>query len=111
MTLVLLVLFGMLAAFFAMQNTTPASINIVSYTLKDIPMYLIVLGSLLIGLLSSLIIGLVNSIGSSFMIHGKDVKIKEGKKTVADLTKQIHQLELENTKLKEHTVMTDEKSL
>ncbi len=111
MTLILLVLFGMLAAFFATQNTTHASINIASYTLKDVPMYLIVLGSLLVGLLLSSVISLINSISSSFTLHGKDVKIKEGKKTVIDLTKIIHQLELENTKLQEHTSITDEKSL
>lgn len=110
-TLILLVLFGILAAFFATQNTTHASVTIASYTLADIPMYLIVLGSLLIGLLLSSIISLVNSISSSFTLHGKDVKIKETKKTVVELTKQIHQLELENAKLKEHTTFDDEKSL
>jgi len=123
-TLILVVLSGILAALFATQNTDPVSIIVASYTLNDIPMYLIVLGSLLLGLLLSSIISLVNSISSSFTLislvnsisssftlHGKDAKIKETKKTLVELTKQIHQLELENARLKEHTTFTDEKSL
>ena len=110
-TLILLVLFGILVALFATQNTAPASIVVASYMLKDVPMYLIVLGSLLVGLLVSSIISMVNSISSSFTLHGKNAKIKETKKTLVELTKQIHQLELENARLKEHTSVTDEKSL
>lgn len=110
-TLILLVMFGIGAAYFATQNTAHASINLASYNLTNIPMYLIVLGSLLIGLLLSSIINIANSISSSFMLHGKDVKIKQTKKVVVDLTKYIHQLELENAKLKEHKTVAEEKSL
>jgi len=108
-TLILLVLFGIIAGIFAAQNTGHASIIVASYPLKDIPMYLIVLGSLLMGLLLSSVMSLVSYIKSSFMLHGKDVKIRETKRTVGDLTKQIHQLELENAKLKEHSTILHEK--
>ena len=113
LTLITLVLFGTLAAFFATQNTNPGSLMFGTYALKNIPMYLIVLGSVLFGLLLSSLISLVNSISSSLTIHGKDVKIKETKKTVTDLTKRIHQLELENERLKakDEDAVTDDKSL
>ncbi len=51
--LISLVLVGILSALFATQNIAHASITIASYTLKDIPMYLIVLASLLLGLFLS----------------------------------------------------------
>ncbi len=101
--LILLVLFGMLAAVFATQNPTTASIILLGYSISDVPMYLIVSGSLLLGLLSSSILSIVSSVTNSFKLHGKDVKIKETKRTVADLVKINRELELEIVKLKERT--------
>ena len=114
LTLITLVLFGILAAFFATQNTALVTITLASYIFRDIPLYLIVLASLLLGLVLSSLLGLVNSIASSFTIHGKDVKIKESKQTVATLTKRVHQLELENERLKtkeEGNALVEKKSL
>ncbi len=99
-TLILLVIFGIFAAFFATQNTTNVSITLLGYSLREVPMYLIVLGSLLIGLLLSSVISVVNSISTSFRLHGKDVKIKQTKKTVTDLVKRNRELELEVANLK-----------
>ncbi len=100
-TLILLVLFGIIAAVFATQNSTVVPITVLGYSIRQIPLYLVVFGSLLIGFLLSFVISIVNSIFTSFKLHGKDVKIKETKKTVVDLTKRNHELELEITKLKE----------
>ena len=101
--LILLVLFGMLAAIFATQNPANISIILLGYSIKDVPMYLIVSGSLLIGLLLSSVLSIAGSITSTFKLHGKDVKIKESKMTVADLAKRNRELELEIVKLKERT--------
>ena len=113
LTLIILVLFGILTAFFATQNTALVTITLASYTFKGIPLYLIVLASLLLGLVLSSLLSLANSIVSSFTIRGKDVKIKETKQTVTELTKRIHQLELENEhlKTKEEDAQIDKKSL
>ncbi len=111
-TLVMLVLTSIIAAFFATQNTALVSLTLGKYHLVGVPMYLIVLGSLLIGLLVSAIINWVNTLAASLEIHGKDSKIRESKKTVAELMKQVHQLELENTEYKTLLKkMPDEKSL
>lgn len=99
-TLILLVLVGILAALFAGQNTTSVSVTLANHTLKGIPLYLIVLGSLLMGLLISSVISLFNSIASSWTIRGKNKKIVESKRTVSELSKHVRQLELENDKLK-----------
>ncbi len=97
--LILLIVFGIIAALFAVQNTTDVVVTVLGYTFTDIPLYLVMLGSLLLGLLVSSLINLSNIISSSLTIHGKDAKIKQSKGTVADLEKRIHQLELENAKL------------
>jgi uncharacterized integral membrane protein len=94
------VLFGILSAFFATQNASYVTIALASYTFKNVPLYLVVLISLLLGLLLSSLISVVNALSSSLTIHGKNVKIKETKQTLADVTKHIHQLELENERLK-----------
>lgn len=109
--LIILVLFGILASVFAIQNSTSVSITLLGYPLREVPMYFIVSGSLLIGLLLSSIVSFVNSIFTSFKMHGKDIKIKETKKTVEDLAKRNRELELEVTKLREHTRTLEEKNL
>jgi hypothetical protein len=41
-------------------------------------------------------------------MHGKDNKIKKSNNEIADLTKRIHQLELENEKLKRNSSEPDD---
>lgn len=111
--LLILIISGIGAALFATQNTQGVSITLAGYTFTDLPMYLIVLGTLLIGIVISWIISLAGSISSLLTIHGKESAIKETKKELTDLTKRIHELELENTKLLVETGKSsvDEESL
>ncbi len=73
------------------------------YIFSDIPLFYIIVGSLLIGLSLSYFTALVRSISTGFTIRGKDKKIKQTKNEIVDLTKRIHQLELENEKLKNNS--------
>ncbi len=110
--LIVLVVFGIGVAFFATQNTQTISITLGSYHLSGVPLYLIVLVSLLLGFVVSWIISLVDVISSAFKIHGKESTIKDANKQISDLTKNVHQLELENERLKaESGHPSDEKSL
>lgn len=112
LTLIIILLFGTGVAFFATQNVQQVSVTFANYQLTDIPMYAVVLVSLLTGFFISWIISLAGSISSTLTIHGKNTKIKKSKKDIADLIKQNHQLELENNKLKtELDRAADEKSL
>ena len=55
---------------------------------------------------------LFNDIGTSLTLSGKENKIKDYKKENVELAKRIHQLELENTRLKAETnTADDDKSL
>lgn len=93
------VLFSALVAYFATQNTGIISLQFASHAWTGIPIYIIVLTSLLAGLLFAWIFHLLNAISSSFAIRGKNKAIKEGKNENLELTKKVHQLEIENTKL------------
>ncbi len=83
------------------------------YPVLDLPLYMIVIGSLLLGVCIAWIISFVGSVSSSFKIRGKESALKDAKRTIAELTKRVHQLELQNVELKTKTgdVEEDETSL
>ena len=110
--LIILVIFGIGVAFFATQNTQAISITVANYPLTGIPLYLIVLGSLLLGFLVSWILSFFDVISSALKIHRKESTIKDANKQISELTKRVHQLELENERLKaESGHPRDDKSL
>jgi hypothetical protein len=74
---------------------------------SDIPLFYIIIGSLLIGLGLSYLYALIRSISTGFTMRKKDKKIKETKSEIVDLTKRIHQLELENERLKNNTTVIE----
>jgi putative membrane protein len=98
--LIILIVFGIGIGLFSTQNTQSASITFANYTFRNIPMYLIILGAILSGIFVSWIISLFGFVSSFFTLHGKESKIKESKKEIANLTKRLHELELENERLK-----------
>ena len=112
LALIILVVFGVGIAFFATQNTQTISITLATYHLSGIPLYLIVLGSLLLGFVVSWILNFFDVISSALKIHGKESTIKNANKQISELTKRVHQLELENERLKaESGHPSDDKSL
>jgi cell shape-determining protein MreC len=78
----------------------PVSVNLGMYVFKDIPLFYVIVGSLLIGLILSYILYLLHTISISFKLRSKNKEIKKDKDEVLELTKRVHQLELENEKLK-----------
>ncbi len=77
------------------------------YLFSGIPLFYIIIGSLLIGLSLSYLFALIRSISTGFTIRRKDNKIKQTKSEIVDLTKQIHQLELENERLKNNSTVIE----
>jgi uncharacterized integral membrane protein len=92
-------LFSAVVAYFALQNTTPITLHLASYELPNIPVYLAMLGSLVLGLLFAWMVHLLKAISSSSAMRGKNKELKEEKKENLELIKQMHQLELKNSKL------------
>lgn len=110
---ILAIIAGLGIGYFATLNTFLISLNFGFYQIANVPAYIVVVGGILVGLLLAWIFSLISKFSSGMKLHGKESKIKEDEKTIAELTKENHHLELENTRLKEKTgeETTDGKSL
>lgn len=93
------IIFATAVAYFATQNTSTITIHFIQYSWSGIPIYLLVLFSLLFGFLFAWLLHLMNALSVTFLLRGKEDALKKAKDKNLELTKQIHQLELENTKL------------
>ncbi len=99
-TLILVVIFGLAFASFATQNVGTINIRIGPYDFFGVPVYLIAFGSMLVGLILAWIINTVESIGSAVTIHDRESKLSNVADRNNRLEDRIHELEVENAKLK-----------
>jgi len=93
------VIFGLAIGYFATQNTTPVTIRVAQYAWEDVPLYLVAVGSLLIGLFIAWILYIARTVSSTVTIYGKDHQVKKAKQTAAVLEDRVHELETENARL------------
>lgn len=91
-------------AYLAQNNLMLVSLNVGPYVYSDIPLFYIIVGSMLIGLCLAYFIYVINSIFVAMKLHKRDSKIKESSTEILELTKRVHQLELENEKLKNNSL-------
>lgn len=98
--LILAVILALGMTFFASQNPSQVNIVIANMSWESVPLYLVVLVSLLLGLMIAWIFGIVSSISTSLTIFGKDIKLKKTKMTVDQLNSKVKSLETENSNLK-----------
>jgi uncharacterized membrane protein len=105
--LILFLIVGSVMVYLAQNNLMLVTLHLGKYVFSGIPLFYIIIGSLLTGLVLAYLVYLVNSIFTAFTMHGKDNKIKQTKNEVVDLTKQIHQLELENERLKNNSTVIE----
>ena len=105
--LILLLVAGAIMVYLAQNNLMLVPLHLGGYVFSDIPLFYIIIGSLLTGLGLAYLIYLVNSIFTAFSMHKKDTAIKQGKSEIIELTKQIHKLELENERLKNNSAVTE----
>ncbi len=100
-SLLLLVIFGLGMASFATQNTGVAHIVIANFLVPGVPLYVIVIGSMLLGIFISWLMSIIDTISSTLSIRDKDAKLKEAFKTIDALKKENDNLSNENTRLQE----------
>lgn len=98
LAVLLTIIFAIAVAYFATQNTAAIIINILGYS-SVVPVYLVVLLSLLVGFIFAWILHLMNAFASLFALRGKDNAIKKEKKVNTELTNKVHDLEIEKTRL------------
>ena len=90
---------GSLLVFISKYNFQPVSVNLGFIVFSGIPLFYIIVGSLVIGLVLSYLVSVIQSISTSFVLYGKNNEIKKNKGEVLELTKRVHQLEIKNEKL------------
>lgn len=97
--LITVVLFGIVFAYFATQNTSLVDVSVLN-SVFTLPLYALALVSLLAGLLISAIISMIDGLSSSLALHQKDNSLKQKQQTVSEMSDKIRELELENARLK-----------
>ncbi len=94
------VIFGIAIGYFATQNTTPVTIHVGEYAFADIPLYLVMVGSLFVGVVVSAVLYLAKTVSSRATIYGKDYAARRARRMAADLEQRVHELEAENVHLR-----------
>lgn len=98
--LILFVTFGLLFAIFATNNTSLVTITFGQFISYSMPLYIALLITFVFGLLLSSIFYFLKSVTTRFTFRKFKMERKETKDEIAELTKRIHKLELENEELK-----------
>jgi hypothetical protein len=111
--LVLFLTFGLFFGYFATLNTSLVSIHFGATAIRNIPIYQLVLASFGAGILFTALFYFFKSIPGKFFLGRKQKELSDARKENVDLTKHIHELELEITKLqaKNGESETDEESI
>jgi uncharacterized integral membrane protein len=100
LVILLSVVFGLAIGYFSTQNATPVTLQFGDFTLLDVPLYLVTIGSLLLGLLIAWIFYFARTVSTSVTIFGKDYAMRKSHRTVTEMDQKLHELEAENARLK-----------
>jgi uncharacterized membrane protein (DUF106 family) len=99
LVLILSLIVGSMLVYISKFNFQPVSINLGFTVFSGIPLFYVIVGSVLVGLILSYLAYIILEISTSFRLRGKDHEIKITKEEVLELTKRVHQLEIKNEKL------------
>ena len=106
--LILLLVVGSFLVYISKFNFAPVTVNLGSYVLSNIPLFYVIVGSVVFGLLVSYLVHLISSVSTYFAMRGKNNQLKKEKEYVLELTKRVHQLEIENEKIKHEPEVTND---
>lgn len=116
MLLIVAVLFGIGFTYLATQNAALVTLQLASYTLPQVPLYLVILGTFLLALFLAWFLASIGWVSSFLTIRSKEGKIRETERmvdskdeTIAALRDKIKELSLENAQLRgDKKVVRDE---
>ena len=100
LNIIFLLIAGSGLMYISKYNLGLVSVNMGFYTIADVPLFFVIVASLLVGFILSYIAQLIINISTYIEIKSKSKEIKTGQEEILDLTKTVHQLELANEKLK-----------
>lgn len=98
-------------SFFATQNTGTVHLFFGNYLIQGVPLYIVVIGSLLLGIFISWLISLIDTFSSKLAIHGKVSEINEAHKTINKLQQENRNLEIDNARLLSNTQSTENQTV
>ncbi len=100
--LMLTIIIGVGIAFFSRYNTSGITLTVGDDTYFNIPLYVVTVGTYMLGILLAWVIEVPQAIGTAFQIMGLGHTIKSGNNTILALQNKIKKLEIENIKLTQH---------
>lgn len=98
---ILTIVIGLGIAFFSRYNSAGITLTIGDYTYFNIPLFVLTVGTYLLGLFLAWIIEIPQAIMTSLHIMGLGHKISSGNNTILQLQDKIKRLGIENIKLQE----------
>lgn len=98
--LLLFIAFGLFFSYFATLNTLLVSVSFGSLSYEKIPLYVLIISSFAIGVVFASIFCFIKFIGVRLSVRKSEKELADSKQSSAEYLKKIHQLELENVKLK-----------
>ena len=102
--LIVVLVFSLVVGYFATQNTVSVALKMGPSTLPSVPVFVIVLLSMLFGLLLAGVIHLTHRVSSTLALRRKEKTIKDEEKQIEELQKEIRELKEHNKELREcHT--------
>lgn len=112
LALLILVVFGLGMAFFATQNVTATTI-ILAGNIYHVPLYVVVIGALILGVFVSWLISIVNDLSNALAIHGRDKALQKANQENEELKRRLDELEAEKPNkshiVKEETIKKETK--
>lgn len=95
-----MMVFGLAVGIFAIQNTIQTTVTIIGYH-YNLPLYFVIIGSMLVGILAASIIGMVNGLASTLALSRKDRQISATTHDYEKLQQKVLELEQENAFLRQ----------
>lgn len=99
--LIVTIIIGFGIAYFSRQITSGVTITIGENIYSNIPLFVITVGTYILGILLAWIIEVPQTIVTAFQIMGLGRTIKSGNNTIVQLQNEIKRQEIENIKLHE----------
>lgn len=101
LTIFLTLIVSLVVAYLATQNATLVTLRFGETVIADIPLFFVVLFSIIFGTLVASVVTIINLVKSKWTIFGQKGQLKKSYKTMDELQQRLSQLEGENTTLRD----------
>ncbi len=101
LSLILTLVLSLLISFLFTLDASPTTLHLGTTTISEIPLFYVVLASIIIGVLLASVTTIVTMIKAKLTIFAKNSDLKKSYETVEQLQEKIDKLEEEKTTLKE----------